>query len=227
MKILLIVSAFNSLTQRVFCFLQDTGHAVSIEFAISDKEMIDAVNSFKPDIIFSPYLKKFIPKEIFLNTPTFILHPGIRGDRGHNALDHAIRDEKEEWGVVILKANEEFDGGEIYSEVRFEMRDDTKASIYRKEVADASLKAMVELFVNLADADFKATPQLQAPMHKYLTQEDRAINWEKDTTKERDLIKWASNVEKSGKLEAGITEYKAMLSALEAQRVTVSRKKLS
>ena len=45
--------------------------------------------------------------------------------------------------------------------------------------------------------------------------------------KERDLIKWASNVEKSGKLEARITEYKAKLSALEAQRVTVSRKKLN
>jgi putative two-component system protein, hydrogenase maturation factor HypX/HoxX len=94
MKILLIVSAFNSLTQRVFCELQDMGHTVSIEFAINDKEMLDAVESFKPDIVFSPYLKKFIPKEIFLNTSTFILHPGIRGDRGHNALDHAIRDEK-------------------------------------------------------------------------------------------------------------------------------------
>jgi putative two-component system hydrogenase maturation factor HypX/HoxX len=183
MKILLIVSAFNSLTQRVFCFLQDTGHTVSVEFAINDKEMLDAVDNFKPDIIFSPYLKKFIPKEIFLNTPTFILHPGIRGDRGHNALDHAIRDEKQEWGVVILKANEEFDSGEIYSEVRFPMRDASKASIYRAEVADATLKAMKELFVNLENVNFKATPQLQTPMHKYLRQEDRVINWQKDTTK--------------------------------------------
>jgi putative two-component system protein, hydrogenase maturation factor HypX/HoxX len=168
MKILLIVSAFNSLTQRVFCELQDMGHTVSIEFAINDKEMLDAVESFKPDIVFSPYLKKFIPKEIFLNTPTFILHPGIRGDRGYNALDHAIRDEKKEWGVVILKANEEFDSGKIYSEVRFPMRDASKASIYRAEVADATLKAMRELFVNLADENFKPTPQLQTPMHKYL-----------------------------------------------------------
>ncbi len=160
------------------------GHTVSVEFAINDKEMIEAYESFKPDIVFSPYLKKFIPKEIFLNVPTFILHPGIRGDRGHNALDHAIRDEKEEWGVVILKANEEFDGGEIYSEVRFKMRDASKASVYRTEVADATLKAFRELFVNLEDEEFKPIPQLQAPMHKYLTQEDRAIEWEKDTTKE-------------------------------------------
>ena len=184
MKILLIVSAFNSLTQRVFCELQDMGYIISVQFAISDKDMIEAYESFKPDIVFSPYLKKFIPKEIFLNIPTFILHPGIRGDRGHNALDHAIRDEKKEWGVVILKANEDFDGGEIYSEVRFDMRDASKASIYRAEAADATLKAMRELFVNLENENFKPTPQLQTPMHKYLTQEDRTIDWSKDTTKE-------------------------------------------
>jgi hypothetical protein len=48
---------------------------------------------------------------------------------------------------------------------------------------------------------------------------------DKDTTKERDLIKWANNVKKSGKLEARIAEYKAMIAALEAQRATVSKKK--
>jgi len=184
MKILLIVSAFNSLTQRVFCYLNDMNHTVSVEFAISNIDMIKAVDSFKPDIIFSPYLKKFIPKEIFQKIPTFILHPGIIGDRGHNALDHAIRDERKEWGVVILKANENFDGGDIYSEVRFEMRDATKASIYRDEVGDSTIKAINELFINLENKDFKAISQLNNPLHKYLTQEDRAINWEKDTTQE-------------------------------------------
>ena len=184
MKILLIVSAFNSLTQRVFCFLKDMNHSVSVEFAIDDKEMIDAVKKFKPDIIFCPYLKKYIPKEIFLNTPTFILHPGIKGDRGHNALDHALRDEKDEWGVVILKANEDFDAGDIYSEVKFKMRDSTKASIYRDEVALATLKALKELLERFNDKNFQAISQIQNPIHNYLTQDDRAIDWHKDTTKE-------------------------------------------
>ncbi|MCF6310342.1 MAG: enoyl-CoA hydratase-related protein [Sulfurimonas sp.] len=162
-------------------------HTVSVQFAISDNEMIEAVASFKPDIIFCPYLKKFVPQEIFLNTPTFILHPGIRGDRGHNALDHALLDEKKEWGVVILRANAEFDGGDIYSEVKFEMRDATKASIYRDEVATATLKAVKELFINLDGENFKPTPQIESSMHKYLTQNDRAIDWQRDTTK--DIIK--------------------------------------
>lgn len=182
MKILLLVSAFNSLTQRVFCELKDMNHTVSVQFAINDKAMIDEEERFKPDIIFCPYLKKFIPQEIFLKTPTFILHPGIRGDRGHNALDHALRDEKKEWGVVILRANEEFDGGDIYSEVRFEMRDTTKASLYRNEVADAASKALKELLKNFEDKEFKPVPQLKTKMHHYLTQDDRAINWTKDTS---------------------------------------------
>ena len=184
MKILLIVSAFNSLTQRVFCLLKDMNHTISISYAINDEVMIDAVNNFKPDIIFCPYLKKFIPKEIFLNTPSFILHPGIRGDRGHNSLDHALLEEKKEWGVVILKANEEFDAGEIYSEVKFVMRDATKASIYRDEVADATIQATKELLINLQNKSFTPIPQLKTPMHRYLKQVDRAINWQKDTSKE-------------------------------------------
>ncbi|MBU1927506.1 hydrogenase maturation protein [bacterium] len=184
MKILLLVSAFNSLTQRVFCELKEMNHSVSVEFAINDMAMIDEVERFQPDIIFCPYLKKFIPKEIFLKTPTFVLHPGIRGDRGHNAIDHALRDERKEWGVVILKANEEFDGGEIYSEVKFEMRDATKASIYRAEVADAAAKALKELLKNLNDKEFQSTPQLKTEMHHYLTQDDRAIDWQQNTTKE-------------------------------------------
>ncbi|WP_324170835.1 hydrogenase maturation protein [Sulfurimonas sp.] len=187
MKILLIVSAFNSLTQRVFCLLKDMNHTISIEYAISDEVMIDSVQRFKPDIVFCPFLKKFIPKEIFLNTPSFVLHPGIRGDRGHNSLDHALLEQKKEWGVVILKANEELDGGEIYSEVNFLMRDATKASMYRDEVANATIEATKELLINLQNTDFKATPQLKTPMHKYLKQVDRAIEWEKDTSK--DIIK--------------------------------------
>lgn len=159
-------------------------HTVLVQYAISNEAMMQSVESFAPDIIFCPYLKKYLPCEIFLKTPTFILHPGIRGDRGHNALDHAIREDKKEWGVVILRANEEFDGGDIYAEVRFEMRDVTKASIYRNEVADAASKALKELLKNLDDKEFKPTPQLKMPMHNYLSQNDRAINWEKDTTQE-------------------------------------------
>ena len=184
MRVLLVVSAFNSLTQRVFCSLRDLHHDVSVTYATNDEKISQEIERFKPDILFCPYLKSYLSKDIFSKIPTFILHPGIRGDRGHNSLDHALKDEKKEWGVVILKANEELDGGDIYAQVRFKMRESYKASIYRNEVSDATIKALLELLQNLQNKNFQPIKQLKTPLHPYLRQEDRAIAWQKDTTKE-------------------------------------------
>ena len=184
MKILLLVTAFNSVTQGVFVKLQDAGYEVGVQYFIDDSSIIKEVNRFEPDIILCPYLKKYIPKEVFTKTPTFILHPGLRGDKGHHSLDHVVRDEKKEWGVVILKANEHFNGGEIYAEADFEVRDTYKASLYRDEVFYATLKAVDKLLVNLQDKNFTPTQQLNTSLHHYLTAEDRQIDWEKDTTLE-------------------------------------------
>jgi len=184
MKILLLVSAFNSLTQGVFVKLQDNGHMVGVQYAIDDISIIEEVNRFEPEIILCPYLKKYIPKEVFTKTPTYILHPGVLGDKGHHSLDHVVRDNKKEWGVVLLKANEHFDGGEIYAQANFDVRDTYKASLYRDEVFYATLEAVDKLLINLQDKDFTPTKQLNTPLHHYLTKEDRQIDWENDTTKE-------------------------------------------
>lgn len=183
MRILLIISSFNSLSQKVYVKLKES-HQLSIKFAISNELMIEEVERFKPDIILCPYLKKFVPKEIFTKIPTFIIHPGIVGDRGHNSLDHAILGEKKQWGVVVLRANEEYDGGAIYSEVKFDVRHTNKASLYRNEVCAAALKAIDELFINLQDENFEPLRPKLEPMHETLTQEHRQINWQEDTTDE-------------------------------------------
>ena len=184
MKILLIISSFNSLSQSVYCKLQELEHKIYIKFAISKELMIEAVTDIKPDIIFCPFLKQFIPSDIYENTPTFVLHPGIIGDRGHNSLDNAIYNEVKEWGVVILKANEHLDGGDIYSQVMFPCREASKASLYRNEVSQATLKAIEEFLRNYQDKDFIPTKQILNPIHKNLSQQNRKIHWEKDSTKE-------------------------------------------
>lgn len=184
MKITLLVSTFNSLSQMAYTKFKDLGHRVDVVYAINNEQMIKEIEAFKPDIIVCPFLKKFVPKEIFTKYPTFIVHPGIIGDKGAFALDNAIRQEKKEWGVTIIKANEEFDGGDVYAEVRFLMRNSYKASIYRSEVANAANKALDLLLERINDNSFNPTPQPKTPMHKYLTQKDRAINWEKDRTDE-------------------------------------------
>ena len=185
MKILLIISSFNSLSQSVYCKLQELEHKVFIKFAISKELMIEAVQEINPDIIFCPFLKQFIPNEIFENYPTFVLHPGIIGDRGHNSLDNAINDEVKQWGVVILKANEVLDGGDIYAQSNFIMREESsKASIYRNEVTQATLKALKQFLQNYQNKDFIPTKQILNPIHKNLSQENRKINWQKDNTKQ-------------------------------------------
>lgn len=93
MKIVLLISSFNSLSQRVYCELKELDYKVQINLS-KDKELLKNIKEFNPDIIFCPYLKEYLPKEIYEEYPTYILHPGIIGDRGHQSLDHAINNEK-------------------------------------------------------------------------------------------------------------------------------------
>ncbi len=184
MKITLLITIFNSISQLTYTYLREKGYSIDVVYAINDAQMIEELEAFAPEIILCPFLNKFVPSDIYNNYPTFILHPGIKGDKGAYSLDNVIRKEKNEWGVVYLRANDEFDGGSIYSEKYFVMRDTYKASLYRNEVNVASLQALKELLCNVADESFSPIQQLLTPLHKQLTQKDRAIDWQRDTTKE-------------------------------------------
>ncbi len=184
MKITLLISTFNSTSQLAYTYLKDSGNEVDVVYAIDDVQMLEEVEVFEPEIILSPYLKKFLPATVYEKYPTFILHPGILGDKGAYSLDNAIREEKQEWGVVYLRANEVFDGGAIYAQELFAMRNSYKASLYRNEVNYVSLRALKNLVTNMKNKNFTPIEQLQTPMHLQLTQQHRKIDWEKDSTKE-------------------------------------------
>ena len=182
MKITLLVSTFNSLTQKVFCYLKDVGHDVKVVYAINAAQMIAEVDASTPDIVFSPFLKKYIPKEIFSRYPTFVLHPGPRGDRGAYSLEHVVFEQKSIWGMVILRVDEKLDGGEIFVEREFKVKSRYKASIYRNELSQAALEATQRFFENYTN--LAPVPQLDTPLHKAITEESICIDWQKDTTKE-------------------------------------------
>jgi putative two-component system hydrogenase maturation factor HypX/HoxX len=182
MTIALLVTSFNSLTQKVFCYLRDNGHKVRVVYAIDKEQMIEEIKEVKPDIIFCPFLKKYVPSEIYENYPTFLLHPGPRGDRGAFSLENVVYHAKKEWGVVILKIDAKLDGGDIYTQERFEVKSPFKASIYRNELSDSALKAIKSFFENYDD--LTPIPQENSPMHQRLTQENISIDWQKDTTDE-------------------------------------------
>lgn len=184
MKITLLISAFNSTSQLIYAQLRDRGCFVDVVYALNDEQMVFEVEAFNPEFILCPYLKRFLPKRIYEKYPTFILHPGIRGDRGAYALDNAIKYNKTEWGIVFLQANCEFDGGDIYVERKFTMRDTYKASLYRNEVNVSTKRILDELIRNIQNKNFIPTPQLPLPMHSQLTQKERKIDWNADTTDE-------------------------------------------
>ncbi len=184
MKITLLISTFNSLSQMAYTKFKDLGHSVDVVYAINNEQMISEVEAFSPDIVVCPFLKKFVPKEVFCKYHTFIVHPGIAGDKGAYALDNAIREGVKKWGVTILRANEEFDGGDVYAEVCFAMRDSYKASIYRREVLNSASRALDLLLERIVSSEFVPAKQPDTLMHQYLTQQDRAIDWERDTTDE-------------------------------------------
>lgn len=186
MRILLVVSAFNSLSQRVFCHLKDRGEKVGIAFAITEEQLIAETEVFAPDIIIAPFLKKRIPEMIWSTIPTFIVHPGIAGDRGAHALDWAILNRSSEWGVTILRANGEYDAGDIYAHGTFIMPQRSKASIYRNETTALSIRLVDELLKVINDPTFIPIAQdsssLGGSAHRAMTQSDRRIDWENDST---------------------------------------------
>jgi len=180
MKILLLCTAFNSQTQAVYTTLKERGNDVVVSFSISEVQMLEEIEAFNPELILCPFLKAYLPASIYEKYPTYIFHPGPRGDRGPNALEYALKSHTREWGLVVLRANSEYDGGDIYAEVGFKVRDTYKASLYRQEIVQASLEALDTLFESIEKDECKA--QELNPIHERFTQAKRAIDWGKDST---------------------------------------------
>lgn len=183
MRILFLTHSFNSLTQRLFLELTRRGHEVSIEFDIHDEVTKDAVALFRPALIVAPYLRRAIPEAIWRKYTCLIVHPGIRGDRGPSALDWAILTGVREWGVTVLQAIEEMDAGPIWAERRFLMRAASKSSLYRNEVTEAAVAAVLEAVQRFAGKAFTPEFPVQAYWRPLMKQEDRAIDWSCDETR--------------------------------------------
>ena len=183
MRILLIASAYNSMTQRVHAELADRGHEVSVELALGDDVMRDGVRRYDPDLIIAPMLTRAIPEDIWSAWPCFIVHPGPMGDRGPSSLDWAIMSGAGRWGVTVLQANAEMDAGDIWASAQFTMPGDSKSSTYRTEVADAAVEAVLLAVARFADGRYRPEPldysrtdvtgQLRPPCR----QPDRGIDW--------------------------------------------------
>ncbi|AGZ39346.1 hydrogenase maturation protein [Actinoplanes friuliensis] len=186
MRVLLLVSAFNGLSQRVWCALREAGHDVGVLVATGHEDIVDGVAAAQPELIICPYLKDRVPAEVWKHHRTVIIHPGPVGDRGPSSLDWAILEGAPTWGVTALQAVEELDAGPIWATRTFPMpaAAPRKSSLYNGPVADAAVECVFEVLTKAADPAFRPVPATEltievqgARPRPAMKQADRAFDW--------------------------------------------------
>ncbi len=188
MRILLLTRSFNGLAQRLFVELRARGHEVAVEYDIADSVTEEAAALFGPDLIVAPFMKRAIPASVWRKYTCFVVHPGIVGDRGPSALDWAIAEGETEWGVTVLQAEAELDAGPVWASRNFAMREATKSSLYRNEVTEAATAAVLEAIQRYASGGHvpqriePGAPGVRGRTRPPMTQDDRRIDWSRDST---------------------------------------------
>ncbi|MFF8268551.1 enoyl-CoA hydratase-related protein [Streptomyces sp. NPDC016562] len=184
MHVLLVASAFNSLTQRVHAELRDHGHSVAVELALPGTDLAGALARHRPDLVLAPMLKSALPEEVWSAHTCLIVHPGPVGDRGPSSLDLAVQEGAGRWGVTVLQANAEMDAGDVWATVACPVPDPpvAKSAWYRGEVADAALEAVLLAVERFASGTYAPVPQGQGLARPLLRQEGRRIDWRTDGT---------------------------------------------
>ncbi|WP_298350716.1 enoyl-CoA hydratase-related protein [Rhodoblastus sp.] len=180
MRILLLCHSFNSLTQRLFVELREMGEEVSVEFDISDDILRETVKLFRPDLILASFLRRAIPPDVLRETLCLVVHPGPPGDRGPSALDWAILERRESWGVTLLEAIDELDAGAVWASRAFPMRAATKSSLYRNEVTRGAVACMFEALERIRAGERPSPPPPLQPLKPFCSRAMRAIDFRCD-----------------------------------------------
>jgi putative two-component system hydrogenase maturation factor HypX/HoxX len=189
-RVLLLVSAFNGLTQRVWCALREAGHDVGVLLATDERGIVDGVRAARPELILCPYLNQRVPAQVWQHWRTVIIHPGPVGDRGPSSLDWAITEAAPVWGVTAFQAVEELDAGPIWATRLFPLPTAAprKSSLYNGPVADAAMECVHEVMAKAANPSFVPTPaeQLRADVpgvgpRPAMRQADRTFEWAQST----------------------------------------------
>ncbi|GAA3167788.1 MULTISPECIES: enoyl-CoA hydratase-related protein [Streptomyces] len=183
MHILLIASAVNSLTQRVFAELGEAGHTVAVELALGEEFLRDAVRRHRPEVIVAPVPTTAIPRDIRSAYPCLVVHPGPVDNRGPSSLDRAIHEGAREWGVTVWQAGAEGDAGDVWASVPCVLPPVGKSDLYRGEIGDAAVEAVLLAVRRFASGGYR--PRRQEGAGRVRPRFDgslRRIDWASDPT---------------------------------------------
>ncbi|MFJ9453598.1 enoyl-CoA hydratase-related protein [Kitasatospora sp. NPDC101447] len=188
MRILLLASAFNSLSQRLHAELRDRRHTVDVRLAGDDEELRASVRRLSPDLLLAPMLRTAIPADVWSALTCLVVHPGPPGDRGPSSLDRAVQEGVADWGVTVLQAEAEMDAGPVWAWEPCRLPALGKSDLYRNEVADAAVLAALRAVERFASGSYAPQPQhgpsWREPVRvrPFLRQAERRIDWAADST---------------------------------------------
>ena len=183
-RVLLLFSAYNGLSQRVDLELRAAGHHV--QHQVMGPDVAEAVSSINPDVILCPFLTQRVPDRVWQQWTTIIIHPGPQGDRGPSSLDWAITERATTWGVTALQANAVMDGGPVWASRTFALPADDpprKSTLYAGQVTEAAAELALEVVEKVRDPSF--TPRVVHPgqpgvpgrERPLMRQTDRSFDW--------------------------------------------------
>ncbi|MGI5271845.1 enoyl-CoA hydratase-related protein [Nonomuraea sp. CA-218870] len=156
MRILLVCSSFDAVAQRTWLALRRAGHEVSVELALSERLLLEAVELAKPDLVICPCLSERAPVPPWRGVRAVVIHPGPPGDRGPAPLDRAIAGGEREWGVSAVQGGREVDGAPVWAYRMFPMPQEPprKSALYNGPVAEAAAELALEVAARAADPAF-------------------------------------------------------------------------
>jgi len=188
MRVMLLCSSFNGLTQRVWLDLRAAGHDVRVELSSDMDSVRAAALIFDPALIVCPFLRERVPDDLWMRYRTIIIHPGPIGDRGAASLDWAITDDVTTWGVTALQAVRELDDGPVWATRTFPVpAASRKSGLYNGPVADAAVALVRDVVAKAADPDFVPAPAdewssaVRGRARASMRQVDRAFAWSDPT----------------------------------------------
>ena len=149
---------------------------------IKDKDAVELIRGFKPDLIVIVAYGKILPKEI-IDIPklgTINVHASMLPKyRGAAPVQRALLNGEKFTGITIMKVTEELDAGDIILQ--------ESIPIYE---TDNTATLTEKLFKLGAQLLVKAVSQIKSGKTKYIKQDEKMVSFAPPLTKENGIIDW-------------------------------------
>lgn len=149
---------------------------------IREKEQLEQVFSYKPDLIVTAAYGQILPKEL-LEAPPFgcvNVHASLLPKyRGGAPIHQAIIDGEKYSGVTIMYMVEKLDAGDMISQVKVEIEEEDHVGSMHDKLSEAGAKLLIETLPALLKGEI--TP---------VKQDESEVTFAKNISRDMELLDW-------------------------------------